>query len=87
MANLVLFQAKSGHGEPALAVLRPLLPSENGFVCYAAATVFEILGQRGQAIEQIRRALARGYSIQEVAHDPELTQLRQDPAFAKIQGD
>jgi tetratricopeptide (TPR) repeat protein len=49
---------------------------------YKIGGVFELLGQRGEAIPLIAKALANGYNAYEFEHDPTLAGLRADPKFA-----
>jgi serine/threonine-protein kinase len=44
----------------------------------------EILQDRAGALSFIERALAAGYSLDEISHDPELTELRADVRFHRM---
>jgi hypothetical protein len=46
--------------------------------------VYEISGQRQQALDTMASALKAGYSIDEFRRDPELLELRKDPGFLKL---
>ncbi len=48
---------------------------------YRLALAFELAGERTSAVETLAAALARGYSETEIRQDPELTALRDDPAY------
>ena len=80
---LANYYASSGNSDLSLVRLRKALAlaPEDPNVQYRAGETYEILGQRGQAIPLIARALAQGYQANEFEHSPELASLRVDPAF------
>ena len=51
---------------------------------YVLALVREALGDRAEAIETLRLAIAAGHSVGELERDPELIQLRADPAYHRM---
>ncbi len=57
---------------------------ENASVLYVAATTFERLGEREQALQYIERAIDRGYSRAEIMAQPELRALIADPRFGSF---
>lgn len=57
---------------------------ENASVLYVAATTFERLGEREQALQYIERAIDRGYSRSEITAQPELRALIADPRFERL---
>ena len=85
-SSLAAYLAKSGDTDRALAELAPVgqtLESEKG-VLFKAALVYELAGKREQALDVLERAILAGYSMHEVANEPELGALRSDPRYAKI---
>ena len=51
---------------------------------YVLALAREALGDRVEAIETLRLAIAAGHSVDELERDPELTALRGDPAYHRM---
>lgn len=45
------------------------------------ATSYEYLGERSQAIEYARRAIQKGYAVEQFTNDPDMQNLVQDPKF------
>jgi len=60
-----------------------LNPADIG-VLYIIGTVYETLGDRGEALSWIGMAIKRGYSIQEINANPELRDLRKDKRFQEM---
>jgi eukaryotic-like serine/threonine-protein kinase len=44
-------------------------------------TAYEYLGDRSQAIEYARRAIQKGYAVEQFINDPDMQKLVQDPKF------
>ena len=83
--RLALFLAKSGRpvrGTALLDELDPAALTANGY--YRVAVTRELAGDRRGALESLGRALEHGYGLVEVENDPELDQLRQDPAYPLV---
>ena len=57
---------------------------ENVQVMYRAATVYEQLGNRDKALFWIDKALENGYSLSEIEHQPDLSQLLKDERYLKL---
>jgi hypothetical protein len=53
-------------------------------VLYLAAIVQEILGNRAAAIKMLKAALSKGYPAESMQRDPDLRQLREDPAYRSL---
>jgi hypothetical protein len=51
---------------------------------YDQAVVFTESGRTVEALKTLREALQKGYSIQQVRSDPELTTLQNLPEFGKL---
>jgi hypothetical protein len=45
--------------------------------------VYEIIGNRNQALEAIDKAVKYGYSVEDVQHEPELGALRSDSRYQR----
>jgi tetratricopeptide (TPR) repeat protein len=60
------------------------LAPERPSVSFVAAQVCERLGDRRRALDYLARAIAQGYSLAEVARDPTLAELRQDPRYRGV---
>jgi serine/threonine-protein kinase len=83
LSSSALYHAKLGHMAQAREDMKKALavaPSDNS-VLFNAAVTSELAGERAQALEYIRRAILGGYSSKEVATEPELGKLRQDPLY------
>jgi tetratricopeptide (TPR) repeat protein len=81
-----LYGARAGDQDTARADLKQL----GGITDLAAETLYvsslarEALGERAAAIETLRLAIGAGHSIDELERDPELTELRADPAYHRM---
>jgi hypothetical protein len=43
-----------------------------------------ILDKRAEALAWLKKAVARGYGLTEIQHDPDFTSLLGEPAFQKL---
>ena len=86
MGSLALYYAKTGDTSQALALARrarEINPSDVELM-YTSAAVNALAGNREAALDSLKLALAKGYSIREAASDPELASLQSLPQFAKL---
>jgi len=85
-ASLAVYYAKSGAIPAALDEIRQLdLTARNDIrVQFRAAIVFELAREREKALDYLRRAAGAGYSMHEIANEPELAALRNDPRYSAI---
>ncbi len=85
-SRLALYLAKQAQCVDALGALAPLEDAEisDGAVSFRQATVFEICGRRADALRCLEGALFSGYSLEDVRRDPELLELRRDPAYHRL---
>ena len=86
-SGLAEYLAKMADRTKALAEItqaRRLAPNDST-VLYRAAMVYEIIGLRDQALSTLDLALQGGYSIDELHHDPEFSELRKDPRFEQME--
>ena len=51
---------------------------------YVQAVVDTIAGQKDEALESLREAFQKGYSVVLAKNDPEFKPLETDPAFGKL---
>ena len=85
-SNLALYLAKTANLGNALAEIAKALGlgSKNVNVVFNAAQVYELAGDRAQAIRYLKDALERGYSVDEARHLPEFSRLRADPGVIDL---
>ena len=84
-SRLALCLAKSGEKQQALAEAAAVeVLDKSAEVLSRLVSVYEICGQRRQALDTMAAALKAGYSLDEFRRDPELLELRKDPGFLKI---
>jgi tetratricopeptide (TPR) repeat protein len=85
-SSLAVYLAKGGDTAGALAELaqlRQIRPSDKGTL-FKTALVYELAHDRDKALAALGRAIRAGYSMHEVANEPEFAALRSDPRFASI---
>ena len=84
-SRLALCMAKIGEKKEALAEAAAVEALDRtGSVLSRLVSVYEICGQRRQALDTMAAALKAGYSMEEFGRDPELLELRKDPGFHKL---
>jgi eukaryotic-like serine/threonine-protein kinase len=81
-----LYRARAGDHDDARSDLEQLagikeLAAES---LYVKALAREALGERAAAVETLRLAIGAGHSVDELERDPELTELRADPAYHRM---
>ena len=57
------------------------LSPDDGSVLGDIATSYEYLGERNQALEYARRAIQKGYAVEQFTNDPDMQNLVRDPKF------
>jgi eukaryotic-like serine/threonine-protein kinase len=84
-SNLALYLAKTGQTAEALEELARV-PADASEVnsLYRGAVTYELAGRRDDALRMLDAALERGYSLLEVAADPELADLRSDVRYHRL---
>ncbi len=78
--------AETGAPERAWSEVRrgvALAPEDQG-VLEPAAAAATVLGKRPEALAWLKKAVARGYGLVEIQHDPVFAPLRDDPEFKKL---
>ncbi len=85
-SRLALYLAKRGQTVEALAEVESLgAPGiEDANAWFRLTVVYELAGARPSALEALRAALAAEYSPDEIRREPELTELRKDPAYHRL---
>lgn len=85
-SRLALFSAKNGDFEKSQIALAIVLengnPSEIQY--YRAAVTYEIMADRAEALSMLGHAIEAKYPMTEILNDPELANLRQDPAYHRL---
>ena len=85
-ADLGLYYAKKGDATHALEYTKQArrLNPEDLQLLYYQAEVYSLAKRPKEALETLRQALKRGYSVEEARNDPELESLNTLPEFAKL---
>jgi len=84
-SRLDLCLAKSGEKHQALTDAGAVEKLDrSGSVLARLVTIYEICGQRSQALDTMAAAVKAGHSMEEFNRDPELLELRKDPGYHKI---
>lgn len=84
-SRLALCMAKIGEKKEALAEAAAVEALDRtASVLSRLVSVYEICGQRRQALDTMAAALKAGYSMEEFNRDPELLELRKDPGYHKM---
>jgi serine/threonine-protein kinase len=89
MDQLSLYYAKKGNPTQALDFIhraRSIKPLDIN-ILYDEAVVYALTGRSTEALNTLREALQKGYSVQEAKNDPELATLQSRPEFAKLVAD
>jgi tetratricopeptide (TPR) repeat protein len=85
---VALYQAKLGDTNKALANIqkaRGIAPGSRK-VLWEAALVYEIAGQRTEALAALTGAIHGGQPLDEVRGEPALKDLRADPRYQSLMG-
>lgn len=85
-SRLALYAAKANDWDTARAALAVATgkATKDPRTYFRAMVTHDILGNRQAAIAYLRRALTSGYPTDEIENEPDLAQLRQDPAYQLI---
>jgi eukaryotic-like serine/threonine-protein kinase len=81
--QLALYLAKIGDKNAALQALQSIDPAHvtDPQVLYNVATVYELCGERNQALNSLLAAVKAGQDLHDIQNDPELVSLRADPRY------
>lgn len=82
-ATLASYLAKSGDKQNALQELKPVEQAgkKEALTWYRSAVVYELCGERDNALQALLSAVKAGQSLGDIKNDPELTSLRADPRY------
>ena len=85
LSGIALYDAHLGRKQDAETSIGKALrlSPKNGDVLFTSALVYEIIGNRTRALEQIDLAVKSGYSTADVEHEPELGALRSDARYVR----
>lgn len=85
VSRMGLYLARVGNDKRAPEYLsRALeLAPKNSDVHYRVALAHELLGNRTQALATIAKAVQLGYPVKNIEAEPDLVELRRDPAYLK----
>jgi len=64
----------------AVLAQTPLIPG----TLFNCSVVAELTRQRSRALELLGRAMAAGYQLREITHEPDLVNLRTDPGYYRL---
>jgi tetratricopeptide (TPR) repeat protein len=86
MGNLALYYAKKGDSVHALEFIRHArsIEPENISLLYNQAVVYCLADRKPESLSALDEALQKGYSLEEIKNDPELSQLQKLPQFAEL---
>ena len=82
-ADLAMYLAKHGDKKAALNELQPVEQSHSHDpnVLYLTAIVYEICGNRDQALTSLASSVKVGQSLEDIKNEPEFVSLRTDPRY------
>jgi tetratricopeptide (TPR) repeat protein len=86
MGNLALYYAKKGDSAHALEFIRHArsIEPENISLLYNQAVVYCLADRKPESLSVLDDALQKGYSLEEIKNDPELSELQKLPQFAQL---
>ena len=70
----------SAQAESRIQTALALAPEDAG-VLSSVASAYELMGKRDQAITEMRKAIQKGFALDQVKVDPEMSALISDPRF------
>lgn len=85
-SRAAMFNAKLGNLDEAQSYMDSfeLTPDSPSIQLYRAVVTYEILSDRTKSLAYLEAALNANYPLIEILNDPELTRLRQDPAYHRL---
>jgi serine/threonine protein kinase/Flp pilus assembly protein TadD len=83
LSGIALYRAKLGQSNEAQQTIEKALAlaPDDETVLFDAAVVYELAGARARALKFLQGAVIGGYSSNEIAAEPELRKLREDPRY------
>ena len=85
-SSLAVYLIRDGRTKEALAELDTVLAEKQitPNVLFNCTIVAELADQRTRALDLLGRALAAGYQLREVTHEPDLVNLRAEPEYHRL---
>jgi len=86
LVGMALYEAHLGDQSDARKYVTKALqeaPDDSG-VLFNAALVYELGGDRQQALTLLQKSIRAGFSVEDVKREPELQDLRSDPKYQQI---
>jgi len=85
LSGIALYDAHLGNALDAETFIRRALAANpnNSDTLFTSALVYEIIGHREKALESLDLAAKAGYSLDEIAQEPELRSLQADPRYQR----
>jgi len=86
MGRIALYYAKKGDSSKAADLIRRAraIDANDATLIYTQAVVQWLGGRQGDALDSLRQALDKKYSLREIQSDPELSKLVVLPQFAEL---
>jgi serine/threonine-protein kinase len=85
-SSLALYLAKTGDTSGALSEIAQVERSgtNSASILFKIALTYELAQHRDKALDALSRAIQSGYSMSEVANEPDLSELRSDPRYKRF---
>jgi serine/threonine protein kinase/tetratricopeptide (TPR) repeat protein len=86
LGRLALYHARLGNKPEADAQIKQarLIAPASRDILWNAVLVYELAGQRDQALDALKAAIQAGQPLEEVRREPALENLRKDPRYARL---
>jgi serine/threonine-protein kinase len=86
MSGVALYEAHLGNKAAARNDIAKALQEapRDSDVMFTAALVYELIGERKQALTSLRDSLKAGFSVEDAKREPELKALRSDPGYGQM---
>jgi serine/threonine-protein kinase len=86
LSSVALYRARLGQGDRALQEIRQAagLAPADATIALKAVLVFELLKRRSDALAAAGRLLRSGSALDQIEAEPDLKNLREDPAFRRM---
>jgi serine/threonine-protein kinase len=86
LIHIALYRAKTGQNAQTVRDLETALAnaSDDKSILFNAAIVCELTGNRARALGYLGKAISGGYSLNEIAAEPELGKLREDSSYKTL---
>ncbi|HLI62063.1 MAG TPA: tetratricopeptide repeat protein [Terriglobales bacterium] len=85
LSGIALYHAHLGDKQEAEEFISQALAAapNDSDTLFTSALVYEIIGDRDKALEALSKAYKAGYSLEEIAKEPELRKLQSDPLYQR----